>query len=401
MTLRWETSEPQSGAGTAKFLPVLRQAVAAAPHRADLKLQLARALFRSGQTVELIDRLKPSLADHDAPAELLFWLGRAAMERGDDALALVALRSAAAKGMAGAFDFLTMVLARLGRDDETLDAGLAALKRTPIKARPLGKVATALCNRGEIARLWRLCIDLRARGEHNPLLSAILSSVAAMRGDTKEVEKLIDRTKWFVADRLPLPDDFNRKLAAEILAEKSAKPMQGDVATRGAGWRINNLERVAAPHVQDLMGRIRAAVDNYAADRESFRCEPFMTERPAAVTLNSWSLAAHEDGHTAWHIHPRAWLTGVYYVEVPELKPAGADTPGAIEFGPFPLGDNAAALKPHCWRVMPEPGMLLLFPSHYAHRSIPTGVAAPRISIALDVLPFRPAGTAAEQHNAL
>lgn len=399
MTLKWEASQPETGAGIAKFLPVLRQAVIGAPHRPELKLQLARALFRSDQTVELIDLLKPSLADQDAPAELLSWLGRAAMARGDDALALVALRSAAAKGMAGAFDFLTIVLARLGRDEETLDAGLEALKRSPVKSRTLSKVATALCNRGEIERLWRLCIDLRARGEHNPFLSAAMSSVAALRGDANELEKLMDRSKWFLADRLAVPDDFNRKVAAEILAEKSARPMQGDVATRGTGWRINNLERIAAPHVRDLMCRIRAAVDKYVADRDSFRCEPVMTERPAAVTLNSWSLAAHEDGHTAWHIHPRAWITGVYYVEVPELKPAGADCPGAIEFGPFPLGDNAEALKPHCWRVMPEPGVLLLFPSHYAHRSIPTGVAAPRISVALDVLPWRPSGTAAEQYN--
>ena len=323
------------------------------------------------------------------------------MARGDDALALVALRSAAAKGMAGAFDLLTMVLARLGRQDETLDAGLEALKRAPIKARTLSKVATALCNRGEIERLWRLCIDLRARGEHSPLLAAVMCSVAAMRGDTNELEKLIDRPKWFLADRLQVPEHFNRKLAAEILAEKSARPMQGDVATRGAGWRIDNLERVAAPHVRDLMRMIRAAVDKYAAEREHFRSEPIMTECPAAVTLNSWSLAAQEDGHTAWHIHPRAWITGVYYVEVPELKPAGADSPGSIEFGPFPLGANAEALKPHCWRVTPEPGMLLLFPSHYAHRSIPTGAAAPRISIALDVLPCRPAGTATEQSDSL
>ena len=84
-------------------MPLLRKAVVAAQDRPELKLQLARVLFASDQTAELIDLLKPSLTDDDAPPELLYWLGRAAMARGNDQLALVALRSAAAKGMANAF----------------------------------------------------------------------------------------------------------------------------------------------------------------------------------------------------------------------------------------------------------------------------------------------------------
>jgi hypothetical protein len=39
---------------------------------------------------------------------------------------------------------------------------------------------------------------------------------------------------------------------------------------------------------------------------------------------------------------------------------------------------------PH-WRVAPEPGMLLLFPSYYAHSTRPTGVDEARICIAFDV----------------
>jgi hypothetical protein len=35
---------------------------------------------------------------------------------------------------------------------------------------------------------------------------------------------------------------------------------------------------------------------------------------------------------------------------------------------------------------MPTPGLMVVFPSHYAHRTRPTGVKALRISIAFDVL---------------
>ncbi len=396
MTIRWEPSDPGTAVGVAKVLPLLRKAVVAAQDRPELKLQLARVLFASDQTAELIDLLKPSLTDDDAPPELLYWLGRAAMARGNDQLALVALRSAAAKGMANAFDFVAKALARLGREDEALDAGLEALKRLRLKS--LRIVAAALCNRGETERLWHLCVDLRSRGGQGQLLSAVMASAAAMLAYATELEKLMDRSKWFFFGRLPVPEDFNRNLAAEILAERSARSLTG-VATRGAGSRIDHFERVAGPHAQNLMGRIRAAVDSYIAERESFSSDPIMADRPAVVTLNSWALAMHEDGHTAWHIHPRGWISGVYYIDMPELKPAAADPPGAVEFGPFPFGGNTEALKSHCWHVMPEPGVLLLFPSYYAHRTIPTGVAAPRICVAFDVQPARAGSIAAAQQD--
>jgi hypothetical protein len=43
---------------------------------------------------------------------------------------------------------------------------------------------------------------------------------------------------------------------------------------------------------------------------------------------------------------------------------------------------------------MPRPGMLLLFPSYFAHRTLPTGSRDPRLCVAFDVepSPARPEG---------
>ena len=43
VTIVWETPDPGRDMGVGKFLPLLRKAVAAAPHRPELELQLARA----------------------------------------------------------------------------------------------------------------------------------------------------------------------------------------------------------------------------------------------------------------------------------------------------------------------------------------------------------------------
>jgi hypothetical protein len=38
-------------------------------------------------------------------------------------------------------------------------------------------------------------------------------------------------------------------------------------------------------------------------------------------------------------------------------------------------------------RYVPKQGMLILAPSHYQHRTIPSGVDQDRISVAFDVVP--------------
>src|SRR5262249_17465892 len=94
--LRWQTSGPVKGVPYDKFLPHLRAAVAAAPNRGDLKARLAQALINTRRMIEIVDWLRPVVADDKASPELLYYLGRAALATRDDRLALDALRSSAA-----------------------------------------------------------------------------------------------------------------------------------------------------------------------------------------------------------------------------------------------------------------------------------------------------------------
>jgi uncharacterized protein (TIGR02466 family) len=389
VTLRWKDDDSIPRMPLAKLLPLARQAAASAPDRVDLKVRLAAALFDAGHTAELIALLGPQLADEHAAPDLLYWLGRAAVVTLDDQLALAALRAAAAKGSAKALGVLASTLARLGREDEAIEAGIQALTQAPDDSGTLRLLAAALLDRGEAERLWTLCVDLRSRGAKGGWLPAVMATTAAMLGRADDYAKLMDRSRWFHAAPLPVPDGFNRVLAAEILAHESARPFR-PTATHGAGTRIDDLQHKTNPNARRLHDFLRAAVEAYAVDRRIFATDPMIAQRPAAVTVESWSLATHDDGHTDWHIHPEGWISGVYYVQMPELGPGGNHRPGEIEFGPFPFGLYSDALAAHRWHLMPEPGLLLLFPSHYAHRSWPTGLAAPRISIAFDVRPAHP-----------
>ena len=87
------------------------------------------------------------------------------------------------------------------------------------------------------------------------------------------------------------------------------------------------------------------------------------------------------------HIHPSAWLSGVYYVRLPEIiGQPGQGEAGWIEFGRPPEHFHCTA-EPEVRVFEPEPGLMLLFPSYFYHRTVPFESADMRISISFDVLP--------------
>jgi uncharacterized protein (TIGR02466 family) len=217
----------------------------------------------------------------------------------------------------------------------------------------------------------------------------MMAAAAATAEQVDEVASLLDLSRWLSAIRLDVSDDFNRRLAAELSAHPSAAGLPSLKATSGAGRRIDQLHLTAGPLARELHERIRAAVEGYAAERDRFADHPMIAGRPDVVTLDSWALSVHDDGHETWHLHPSGWISGVYYVDVPHLERSPENAAGSIEFGMHAPGRTDVELRwPHR-RVNPQGGMLLLFPSYLPHRTSPTGVRDPRICVAFDVASAR------------
>jgi tetratricopeptide (TPR) repeat protein len=378
LRLRWRTPEP--AVPDSKTLPLLRQAVAAAPHRVDLKLQLARVLRRAGDHAEIVDLLKPAAAGDRAAAEVLLPLGRAALDVGEDQLALEVLHAAAAAGLNSALGYLAEALYRSDRPDEALDAAQRRLADWPTDFEALQVIARVLFQRGEVDRLWRLSADLRNRGAWGGWLPAVAASAAASLGSEDEFNALYESSRWFSAGKLSVPGDFNGRLAIELMA---LRPSSKKI-------RVDGLERVGGPMSQDLLGRLRHAVESYIEQRERPPDHPILARRPQYARFAAWAILTEERMHHGWHIHQAGWISGVYYVAVPKIDYDRDDLAGAIEFGPYPFGGDEEKLRPYRWRVRPEPGLLVLFPSYFAHRTWPTGLPDPRISVAFDVRPVDP-----------
>jgi uncharacterized protein (TIGR02466 family) len=100
-----------------------------------------------------------------------------------------------------------------------------------------------------------------------------------------------------------------------------------------------------------------------------------------------WAVVMDAQGHQLPHIHPAAWLSGVYYVQVPgEIGDDDDGRAGWIEFGAPPDTMNCRG-EPKLKIFQPVAGNYFIFPSYLYHRTIPFASKQQRICIAFDAIP--------------
>ncbi len=116
-------------------------------------------------------------------------------------------------------------------------------------------------------------------------------------------------------------------------------------------------------------------------------------------SLQGWANINRFGDYHNLHNHPHAWLSGTYYVAVPDaevgdaqLPPGRSDrTPGEISFfDPRPQANmNAVKGDPQVdpeFRVLPMAGELLLWPAFLHHLVHPNLAREPRVSVSFNVI---------------
>lgn len=365
---------------TQRTIPVLRAAVARHPERLDLLSRLVAALCESDRVAEVVTLLAPGAARGALPPALDFQFGRAATASGERtamALAVSALERACAAHVDGAQGELAQVHARLGDDEAAVAIGRATLETSPHDVAALRAVASGLLAQRKAAELLTLCEALLRQGGSAAILATRAAALSATggSGDAPSIGSQLS------CEMLTVGDDFNRALAAEILADEPAANLNSLKAGNGEIRRISNLSNAGGPLALRALDMIGDRIARYRRRRNDGASSG--ERRPgSAVRLDCWAIVSEATGHQDWHIHPSGEVSGVYYVAVP----GGGDRAGSIAFAPHVLqgdiGDSDEMVV-----IRPEPGMLLLFPSHIAHRTWPSESTATRICLAFDAIP--------------
>ena len=112
-------------------------------------------------------------------------------------------------------------------------------------------------------------------------------------------------------------------------------------------------------------------------------------------SIQAWPNVNRFGDYHNLHNHPHSWLSGTYYVQVPErpreMRTRSDLNPGAISFfDPRPQA-NMHAIKgdgevdPE-FRLLPKAGMLLLWPAFVHHLVHPNLSDEQRISVSFNVV---------------
>jgi Flp pilus assembly protein TadD len=377
-------------------LHLLRQAVARRPDSPSQLLELGGVLLSINQFAE-------AAAAFRAAAELAP-SGAAFAGLGSALLALDDVRAAAdaysravdcAPASTGALLGRARALRRLGDSEGALSTALTACEGVPISSGVLEFVASALIAAGRAVELLAitdrsLASDPRstaARFHRAVALAALGHRADASAIMNPQLVRIVD-----VAPPAAFPS-FNASLRSEILANESLVYAPFGNAARQA-YRARALLAGSPPALTALMAIARAEFDRYASLHEGSGGAATLAVPPERVRLDTWATVFGSEGHEAQHIHPRSWISGVYYVAAPEAAAA----PGRQGTLLVPATARQDAVDGDDWPVLeiaPQPGRMVIFPSYFPHRTVPTGSDEPRISVAFDVVPA-PAGSEAD-----
>lgn len=406
--------------------PLCRRAVQVAPAAKEGWLLLGNVLGDLSRYEESIEAFRAALArdplDRDAHRNLarrMWTLGRL-----DEVFTAIYTVMEAQPRSARALDIAAELQAEFGFVDAALQNGALALTLAPddpavlkrhaalmlradhpgeavpvlqrlMQAHPgnipvRNDLALALTRSGDWAAAQAVVAETLAQAPHDQYALALGGTLDRLRGghgahglDLDRCVAVIDlppppgwdRLDGFLAETLGLLDRLHDTVNEPI-----------HLTLRKGTQTSANLfaHRDDAPLVA-LRDQILAAVQAHIDSMPQDPAHPHFGRRRLGLRFaGSWSSRLRDGGFHTHHIHPEGWISGVYYLQVPPAAHAG-DQSGWLTFGVPNLGPEVDLPAVHA--VQPQPGRMVLFPSHYWHGTVPFQDTVPRITIAFDLLP--------------
>jgi uncharacterized protein (TIGR02466 family) len=181
--------------------------------------------------------------------------------------------------------------------------------------------------------------------------------------------------------RVPDADAMNRELEALILADEASYSNIG--RSNIGGWHslptfLSRPEPAVGALTSWITWAVRQIVDATAGPGKF----------TGTLSVSAWATICRAGAYHAPHSHPDNAWSGVYYVDAGTTNP---DRPlsGVLEFLDPRAGVEAVSAPGDPYgepfRVRPESGLLVIFPSWLYHWVHPYAGQSPRISVSFNV----------------
>ncbi|MCH9673399.1 MAG: tetratricopeptide repeat protein [Gammaproteobacteria bacterium] len=271
-----------------------------------------------------------------------------------------------------------LALTKLAPDDPFL---------TDIRGKLFGRLADVEMQRGTPDRGLDICQQFLAQHPGDSSLLAVSAMCQNERGESSATDRLLNFDRLIFAHDVETDEGvaaLNRRLASHVLEHPSLDYAPDQHATR-KGMHSGDLFAGDVGPIETLTQHVWQAARLYVARlSDADPDHPTLAFRPARSRLRIWGVVMRDGGHQIPHIHPAAWLSGVYYPQLPTfMKHADDGELGWIEFGQSP--EEFHHRKPMPTRTYrPEEGRMFLFPGYFYHRTVAYDRDEVRISIAFD-----------------
>lgn len=373
---------------------VFRGAKKIGPEDPEVGYGLAHALLEAKQFSEAVVASEETLALRPEDPPVLVIKGVALFQLDQLTAAEQILAQAVALDANDMNGWLHLGRARLGLDDHA--GAIAAFERcvaiAPESQSAQSQLANAHAAAGAPGKAIEVCDQFLTSQPGSAALMLVKALALHDAGRSEEATALTGLDTLVSKNQVSPPAayatlaDFNGALETMILGHSSLARTHTNRATRH-GIQTGTLMLDPPPVMRALLRVIDTQVrEKLRALRDQGLAEhPWVQHAPTRWHINSWAVVLNDQGYQLSHVHPEAWLSGVYYVKVPAdgVGPEHGED-GWIEFG-RPSDQLFFSKELPVMALEPQPGMIVLFPSATFHRTIPFTSAAQRISIAFDV----------------
>jgi tetratricopeptide (TPR) repeat protein len=372
-------------------IALYQSAVTDNPNDANAHYNLGTALKRKHNFPATIAAYKKAAELSPGDIQLHASLGNLLYEIGDFEEAAVQLEKLLMMqpDVALTLDQLAHANKRLKRPEASLKAAERLVEVTQASPQGLRALAAAKIMSGDYASALKVCeLGLDKRPKDRRLLSE--KTVALSGNDERSsANSLFNIDELLAVTQIDPPDgygtmaEFNQAIIKHVNHHANLD-FSGVSHTCHLGSTSNDgvFVNPKGP-LKYLSDQIHKAVTDYRKKINSIELDhPWMNHLPSIseLAISGWVTKLSNQGYQTGHIHDTAWISGVYYVNLPSNRDKHA---GSIEFGRapyfYPDGDQGQIKI-----IDPREGTLVLFPSYFYHRTIPFESQHERITIAFD-----------------
>jgi tetratricopeptide (TPR) repeat protein len=239
---------------------------------------------------------------------------------------------------------------------------------------------------GKKELFYQIYNKLVANSVVNPLMASVVSHASVRFGVPDDNPFCSSAFDHIYVGRIEESDGFTSKLSRKLIdyhhGNKNDFRSQ-DLLTNGK-QSSGNLFLLKEDFAQELKIVIEGKIEQYRALFSNSE-QGFLTLWPQNYELFGWLISMKSGGNLGAHMHKEGWLSGSFYLNMPESP--GKDA-GNIAFSLHGVGYPTDGKYYEQKVIEVKQRDICMFPSSLFHSTIPFESAEERISFAFDVKPI-------------